>query len=156
MCNENMLKRAHWNLVIKSWNIIEIYVLQNSTCYIVFQPWQKRHPTKGNPHSPKVLIITRFHCSQSLTLMISESAALRLANASQIPKLFHYAVSLNADWAGPTGKRTIWKFERSPLTMPWTVFTCLLSPLYSHSAKRRIEKIGGVIIEMLVSVPQTR
>ena len=30
------------------------------------------------------------------------------------------AILLNADWAGPTGKRTIWKFERSPRTMPWT------------------------------------
>ena len=31
MYNENMLKRANWNLVIKSSDMIEIYVLQSLT-----------------------------------------------------------------------------------------------------------------------------
>ena len=49
------------------------------------------------------------------------------------------AVSLNADWAG---KRRIWTFERSPRTClgPQAVFACPLNPLYSHSARRRMER----------------
>ena len=75
---------------------------------------------------------------------------------SQIP--FRYAISLNADWAGPTGKRTIWQFERSPQTClgPQAVLVCPLNLLYSHSARRRMERNWGVISEMQVSVLQTR
>ena len=35
-------------------------------------------------------------------------------NRSSLTRLICYGISLNTAWAGPTGKRTIWKFERSP------------------------------------------
>ena len=60
------------------------------------------------------------------TFVISESAARRLTSHRRSPTSFRYAISLNADWAGPTGKRTIWKFENlngrlgPALDPPWT------------------------------------
>ena len=44
--------------------------------------------------------------------------------------------------SGPTGKCTIWKFERSPRTClgPQAMFACPLDPLYSHSAKRCMDR----------------
>ena len=42
-----------------------------------------------------------------------------------------------------------------PALDPQAEFACPLSPLYSHSARRRMERNGGVIIEMLLSMPQT-
>ena len=42
---------------------------------------------------------------------------------------------------GPKGKRTIWKYERSPRTClgPQDVFPCPWNPLYSNSARRHME-----------------
>ena len=44
MCNENMLKRAHWNLVIKSSDNYNRNLRTTilNMFRIVFQPWQKR------------------------------------------------------------------------------------------------------------------
>ena len=67
-------------------------------------------------------------------------------SSSLIPISFRCAISLNVDWADPTGKRTISKFERSPQTClgPQAVFACPLNPLNPHSAKRRMEiNLGG-------------
>ena len=61
------------------------------------------------------------------------------------PVSFCYAISLNANWAGPTGKHTIWQFQRSPQTClgPQAMVACLLNLLYSHSAKRHMERNCG-------------
>ena len=89
--------------------------------------------------------------SQRLTFVINESAAQRLTVHRRSPISFCYAISLNADWAGPTGKHTMWKFERSPRTYlgSQAVFACPLNLFCSHSARWLMEGIGGVIIEML-------
>ena len=86
----------------------------------------------------KILPTTRYESCNDKVLVLT-------VNASPIPKLFCYAISLYADWAGPTGKRVIPKFERSPRTClgPQGEFACPLNPLYSHSAKRRMERNWG-------------
>ena len=93
-------------------------------------------------------IVTRFW---RLTFMVNESAAQRLTFITDPQFHFVTAISLKVDWVGPTGKRTILKFERSPRTClgPQAMFACPLNPLYSHSAKRHMERNWGVIIEML-------
>ena len=80
------------------------------------------------------------------TFVISVSVARRLAFPcpSLIP--FRYVIAPSADWVGPTGKRAVWKYdERSPRTClgPQAVFACALNPLYSHSAKRHVERNWG-------------
>ena len=66
-------------------------------------------------------------------------------SSSPIPDfLFRYAISLNADSVGSTGKPTIWKFERSPWTclgpQPCS-FACWIRS--SFSAERRMEMNWG-------------
>ena len=86
-------------------------------------------------------------CNQTSCLKthICESATPRLMVQRRPPISYGYAISLNVDWAGPMGKRTIWTFERSPRTClgPQALFTCLLNQLYSHSAKRCMERNWG-------------
>ena len=67
------------------------------------------------------------------------------SGATPITIPFHYAISLNADWAGRTGICTIWKFERSPQIClgPQAMFAWPLNPLYSHSAKLCLERNWG-------------
>ena len=68
------------------------------------------------------------------------------------------SVLLNADWAGPTGMRTIENFK-SHLRPALDHKPCSLARwtrsihIQQNSARKGI---GGVIIEMLVSVSQTR
>ena len=54
-------------------------------------------------------------------------------------------IALNADWAGPIGKCKIWTFEQLSQTClgPQAVLACPLNPLYSHSAKQRMEMNWG-------------
>ena len=81
-----------------------------------------------------------------LTFVIGECAARRLTAHRWSPISFCYALLLNVDWAGPTGKRTIWKLERLPQTClgPQAVcMLCMLNQLYLHSARRRMERNWG-------------
>ena len=55
--------------------------------------------------------------------MISGSAAWRLANASSIPKLYSYSVSLTLDWACPID-RMHWHHVSITTTPCWGVKTC--------------------------------
>ena len=96
-----------------------------------------------------------------IAFVLSESAAQRLIIHRWSSISFHYAIMLKADWVGPTGKRTIWTFEWSPWICvgPKGVFACLLSvepTLFAFSKMAQGKGIGGIIIQMLVSVPQTR
>ena len=90
---------------------------------------------------------------------MSESAVQRLANALPIPELFRKAISLNADWAGPTGKRTQFDILNGRLRPALDLKPCSLARwtrsihIQKNGAWR---EIGGIIIEMLVSVLQTR
>ena len=56
-----------------------------------------------------------------------------------------------------TGKRTVWNSEMS-LTRhePQDTLACLFSPPYLPSANWHMERNGGISIELVVSVPQTR
>ena len=111
--------------------------------------WDRRHTSSPCLH--KFIPLAVYMCN--LLLSHIESVITRILiktyshdkrvcgteTSSSMPYLisFSCAVSLNADWAGPMGKRTIWKFERLPQTClgPQAVFVCQLNPLYSHSAK---------------------
>ena len=79
------------------------------------------------------------------TFVISVSVARRLA--FPCPSLIpcRYVIAPSADWVGPTGKRAVWKYEWSPRTCLGlqAVFACPFNPLYSHSAKRRVERNWG-------------
>ena len=67
---------------------------------------------------------------------------------------FLYAVSLNADWVDLKGKCTVFKFELS-LWVPSLV--CLpLEPAIFAFCKLAIGGIGGISIELIVSMLQTR
>ena len=60
-----------------------------------------------------------------------QPALFMIQQLSMIP--FCYTISLNANWAVPTGKHTILNFERSPWTClgSQAVFACPFNPFYS-------------------------
>ena len=81
----------------------------------------------------------------------------RLANASPIPKLFCYAILLNADWSGPTGKCAIWLSDHA-LDPKFCPLASRANRAHSICMQQNGTQklIEGVIIGMLVSVLQTR
>ena len=73
-------------------------------------------------------------------------------SSSPIPNLILLPyISLNVDGMGPTGKRTIWNLNGRLRPAVFAHQTCSIH-IQQDSAWKRI---GGVIIEMLVSVLQT-
>ena len=89
--------------------------------------------------------------------MISESAEWRLNVHCWSPISFRYATLQNVDWAGPKGKCTIWTFELSclgPVLDPKPCSPACWPCSISIQQNGAWKGIGGVIVEMLVSVPQ--
>ena len=64
-----------------------------------------------------------------------------------------YAVSLNKDRAGSTGKCTISNFELSPWTP--SLVRMDIEPLYLHLVKQCVEMELGICMVLLVSTLQT-
>ena len=87
--------------------------------------------------------VEKLTCISKLTLMVSVSAVQRVTDHRWSPISFHYTISLNADWAGPMGKRTIWKFEQGPALDSMLCSLAHWNLLYSHSVRRRMERNWG-------------
>ena len=83
---------------------------------------------------------------------LSKSAAWRLIVHHQSPILFHYTISLNADWvsrASPTGKRTIWNLNDrlGPALDPKQCLLARWTRSIHIPQDSTWKGIGGVIIE---------
>ena len=91
--------------------------------------------------------------------MISESGAWRLANALPISDFTLLCYIAECGLSGSNGQAhnlKIWMDALDHAFGPQTVFACPLNLLYLRIQQNGAWKeIGGAVIEMLVSVPQT-